>query len=108
MGVEELVDDVGEDGCAAGRDAALGHQDEEASEKLAQIFGGGELERAAEEGFGEIGEVTGDWRESDDSLAEMIGTEAGLGFQAGTAAALAIGEAKDTAGAVWGGARQIG
>jgi hypothetical protein len=102
--MQELVDDVSENGGAARGHAAFGHQGEEPSEIFAHIFGGGELELAVEEVFGEVGKVAGGRRESDDSLTEMIGTESGLRFQAGTTAALAVGEAIDTTGAGWHGA----
>ena len=108
VGVEELIADVGENGGAAGRDAAFGHEDEEAEEVFAKVLGGGEVSAVGEEILGEVGKVAGGRRESDDSLAEMIGTESGLRFQAGVTAALAVGEAIDTAGAGWHRAGQTG
>ena len=59
VGMKELDGDVGENRGAARRDAALGHQDEEASEIFAQVFGRRELEWAVEKVFREIGEVIG-------------------------------------------------
>ena len=45
--MEELVDDIGENGGATRGDAALGHQDEESCEELPEVHGGM---------YGEIGE----------------------------------------------------
>jgi len=53
LGMEELVGDVGEDGGAAGGDAAFGDEKEEAGEELVDVDGGVELE------LGELGEKVG-------------------------------------------------
>jgi hypothetical protein len=58
MGVEELVGDVGEDGGAAGRDAASGDEREESAEKLADVRAGGELGEFGEEIGGEVFRIT--------------------------------------------------
>src|SRR5215471_11330670 len=97
--MQELVGDVGENGGAARGDAAFGHQDEEAGKEFAQVFGGGELGMIGEEVFGEVGRVLRGRREGGGLQMEMIGTKAGLGFQAGTTAALSVGEAMQAAGA---------
>jgi hypothetical protein len=61
VGVEELVGDVGEDGGAAGRDAAFGDEGEEAAEKLADVDAGGEFGEFGEEVGGEVFRVVVLW-----------------------------------------------
>ena len=100
--MQELVGDVGEDRSAAGRDAAFGHEDEEASEIFAKILGGGEFEWTAEEVFGEVGEVVAGGEARGEPLAEMARTKAELGLRTRKAAALAIFIAMLAAGAVGG------
>jgi hypothetical protein len=63
VGMQELVGDVGENGGAAGRDAAFGGMDEEAGKKFAQVFRGGEMLVAGEEVLREVVRVTGGRRE---------------------------------------------
>ena len=58
VGVQELVGDVSQNGGAARGDAALGHLDEEAGEKLPDVGAGGELGEFGEEFGGEVHEVT--------------------------------------------------
>ena len=57
VGEQELVADVGENGGAARRDAAFGH--EEAEKALAKVLGGGEVGAFGEEVLGEVGGVNG-------------------------------------------------
>lgn len=59
VGMQELVADVHQNGGAARRDAALGHEDEEAEEVVAKVFGRGEVFAAGEEILGEVGRVIG-------------------------------------------------
>ena len=54
MGMEELVGDVGEDGGAAGGDAAFGDEKEEAGEELVDVDGGVELGEFGYEVGGEV------------------------------------------------------
>jgi hypothetical protein len=54
VAVQELVGDVSQNGGAARGDAALGHLDEEAGEKLPDVGAGGELGEFGEEFGGEI------------------------------------------------------
>jgi len=103
--MQELVGDVGKDRGAARGDSALGHQRKEAGQEFAKVLGGGEVSVAAEEVFGEVSGVTRGRRYGGGLQMEMIGTRAGLGFQAWATAALAIGEAMQTAGARGRGAR---
>jgi hypothetical protein len=93
VGMQELVGDVGENGGAARPDAAFGHLDEEAREELADVGAGGEIGEFGEEVGGEVGGVTWGRRERDGDRMKVARTKAGLGFQAGQRAALAIGEA---------------
>src|SRR5712691_7947398 len=58
VGVEELVGDVGQDGGAAGGDAAFGDEDQEAVEKLVDVHGGIELRELGKEIGGEVFRVT--------------------------------------------------
>jgi len=97
VGIQQLVGDVGKDRGTARRDAAFGHQDEEAAKEFAEVFGGGELRMSREEVFGEVGGVIGGRREGKGLQMEVIRTKTGLGFQAWATAALAIGEAMQAA-----------
>ena len=54
VGVEELVDDVGQDGGAAGGDAAFGDENEEAGEKLVDVDTALELGELGEELGGQV------------------------------------------------------
>ena len=54
VGVEELVGDVGEDGGAAGGDAAFGDEDHQPGEELVDVDGGVELGEFGEEVGGEV------------------------------------------------------
>jgi len=54
VGVWELVGDVGQDGGAARRDAALGDEDKEPGEELADVDGGVEFGKLGEEFRGEV------------------------------------------------------
>lgn len=57
VGVEKLVGNVGQDGGAAGADATFGDENEEASEELADVNGGGEIRELGKEVGGEVFEV---------------------------------------------------
>ena len=57
--VEELIGYVGQDGGTARGDTALGHQDEEAGEKLVDGEGSFKLREFGEEVGGEVFRVTG-------------------------------------------------
>src|SRR5690242_19698977 len=59
VGMQELARDVGENGGAAGRDAAFGGLDEQAREEFAQVLGRGELGEVVKEVFREIFGVNG-------------------------------------------------
>ena len=92
--VQELVGDVGEDGGPAGGDAALGNQDEQPGEKLADICARGELGEFREQVGGEVFGVVrrGRERKTGGDLPVVVPeAEARLGRQAGQAAASAIG-----------------
>jgi hypothetical protein len=105
VGMKELGGDVGEDRGAARRDAAFGHQDEEASEIFAQVFSRRELEWAVEKVFREVGEVIGHGSEGKTSgdLAIIVAkAKARLGREAGKSAASAVGVAVVTAGRIVG------
>jgi len=93
VGMQQLVGDIGENGGAAGRDAAFGHQDEEPSEVFAKVFGRGEVSAVGEEICREVGGVIGSARKDDRGVAqtEMMRAEARLGWQSGLAALLAVG-----------------
>ncbi len=54
VGVEELVSDVGQDGGAAGGDAAFGDEDHQPGEELVDVDGGVELGEFGEEVGGEV------------------------------------------------------
>lgn len=71
--MEKLAGDEGEDGSAAGRDAAPGHLDEKTGEEFVDVLGGREFgEAVGEEVKGEVRGVTGGL---EDGGAEMAGTE---------------------------------
>jgi len=98
-GVEELVGDVGQDGGAAGGDAAFGDEDQEAVEKLVDVRGGIELREFGEEFRGEVFRVAlGVRREgAGDAGLGVAEAKAKMSFQAGKPTALAIGIAIGTA-----------
>jgi len=81
VGMKELVADVGENGGAAGRDAAFGHEDEEAEEVFAKVLGGGEVPAVGKEILREVGGVIGERRkDGSEPLAEMPDTKTGYGI----------------------------
>ena len=59
VSVQELVADVGQNGGTARRDAALGHEDQEAEQVIAKVLGGGEVGAFGEEILREVGGVIG-------------------------------------------------
>ena len=90
--VKELVGDVSENGSAAGGDAALGDEDEEARQELPEVGtdpGPGELRKKV---GGEVERIT--WGLPTGSpcgaQTEMVRTKTKLRFRAGKTAALAI------------------
>jgi len=97
--MEKLVGDKREDGGAAGRDAALGHEDEEAREEEANVRGGSEFGKFREKIGGEVGGVTGSLGKRD-VQPEMAETETCPRRRARIAAAFAILIAKLAAGVV--------
>src|SRR6266571_3421171 len=96
--MQELVGDVSENGSAARPDAALGYLDEETGEELANVGAGGEFGKFGEQIGGKVDGVTGGRREGGRDRMKVARTKAGLGFQPGQRAALAIGEAIMAAG----------
>jgi len=95
VGVQELVGDVSQNGGAARGDAALGHLDEEAGEKLPDVGAGGELGEFGEEFGGEVNRVTLGWLARGThggTHGEMVKTKTKMGLRGGVAAAFAIGE----------------
>jgi hypothetical protein len=102
VGVEKLVGDEGEDGCATGRDAPLGDLRQEAREELADVAGGREFGKAAGKKIGgEVGRVIGSlWHKG--AQMEMSKTESRMSGGMGKTAAAAIGKPVGAAG-VFGG-----
>jgi hypothetical protein len=66
--VEELIDDVRENGSATRRDAALGDENEKTREELTKVHNGGAFGKFGEEFGGEVGRVVGKRRENSDGL----------------------------------------
>jgi hypothetical protein len=93
VGVEELVGDVGEDGGAARGDAAFGDESEEAGEELADVRAGGELGKFGEKVGGEVFRVgLGLNRKGNGAVRLGVAeAKARVSWQAGKAAALAVG-----------------
>jgi hypothetical protein len=91
--VEELVGDVGQDGGAAGRDAAFGDEGEEAGEELADVRADGELGEFGEEVGREVFRVVlhGHRNGNGGVCLGVAETKARVNWQAGEATALAIG-----------------
>jgi len=93
VGMEELVGDVGEDGGAAGGDAAFGDESEETGEELADVGACGELGEFREEVGGEVFRVVVDGHRNGggDVCLGVAEAKARVRWQAGKAAALAVG-----------------
>ena len=81
VGVEELVGDVGQDGGAAGGNAAFGNEGEKAGEKLADVYADGELGEFGEKVGGEVFRVTVRLlRGAGVAQTEMVRTESKVGL----------------------------
>jgi hypothetical protein len=91
--MEELAGDEGEDGGAAWRDAALGDEDEEAREELADVRAGRELGEFGEKIGGEIFRVVVNvhWYGGAGVWLRMTEAKARVSLRARKAATLAVG-----------------
>src|SRR5216683_106857 len=100
VGVEELVGDVGEHGGAAGGDAAFGDEDHQPGEELVDVDGGVELGEFGEEVGGEVFRVVLDGHRNGRGgvCLGVAEARARVSWQAGEAAALAVGIKIRTAG----------
>jgi hypothetical protein len=93
VGVKELVGDIGKDGGAAWGYAAFGNEDQKAVEEFVDVHGGIELREFGKEIGGEVFRVAlGVQREgAGGAYLRVAVAEARVNWQAGKAAALAVG-----------------
>src|SRR5260370_38577481 len=92
-GAEELLNDVGKNGCFLGGDTILGEEDEEFGQGDLHVHSGGEFGEVAEKGGSEVDGVGIVRAEGGMFLAKGGGV-----WSHGEGALVTVGEAKGTAG----------